>query len=227
MLLGGAVAGQGAIDIYLLIAIAWFSAWLGDTTSFFVGRRLGREFVLTSRAPVRDRPRALRTGRGLLLPPRRQDDLHRPLHQPRPRLRPLHRRQLRDALPRLRPLQRPRHRALGQRPHPRRLLLLAQHRERRQVRRPRRLRAGDADRRHRRRSSSLVRTSGSRRTAARRRLDGAPRGDPMACRAQPPLPAPAPLPLGPGDAGRHLRARVHLADGDLGGRRSSSSSPTR
>jgi membrane protein DedA with SNARE-associated domain/membrane-associated phospholipid phosphatase len=46
MLLGGAVAGQGAIDIYLLIAIAWFAAWLGDTTSFFVGRRLGREFVL-------------------------------------------------------------------------------------------------------------------------------------------------------------------------------------
>jgi membrane protein DedA with SNARE-associated domain/membrane-associated phospholipid phosphatase len=46
MLLGGAVAGQGAIDIYVLIAIAWFSAWLGDTTSFFLGRRLGREFVL-------------------------------------------------------------------------------------------------------------------------------------------------------------------------------------
>jgi membrane protein DedA with SNARE-associated domain/membrane-associated phospholipid phosphatase len=46
MLLGGAVAGQGAIDIYLLIAIAWFSAWLGDTTSFFLGRKLGRNFVL-------------------------------------------------------------------------------------------------------------------------------------------------------------------------------------
>jgi undecaprenyl-diphosphatase len=46
MLLGGAVAGQGAIDIYVLIAIAWFSAWLGDTTSFFLGRRLGREFVM-------------------------------------------------------------------------------------------------------------------------------------------------------------------------------------
>ncbi len=46
MLLGGAVAGQGAIDVYLLIAIAWFAAWVGDTTSFFVGRRLGREFVL-------------------------------------------------------------------------------------------------------------------------------------------------------------------------------------
>ena len=46
MLLGGAVAGQGAINIYLLIAIAWFSAWAGDTTSFFLGRRLGREFVM-------------------------------------------------------------------------------------------------------------------------------------------------------------------------------------
>ena len=47
MLLGGAVAGQGAISIYLLIAIAWFAAWAGDTTSFFLGRRLGREFVMT------------------------------------------------------------------------------------------------------------------------------------------------------------------------------------
>jgi len=46
MLLGGAVAGQGAISIYFLIAIAWFAAWAGDTTSFFLGRRLGREFVM-------------------------------------------------------------------------------------------------------------------------------------------------------------------------------------
>jgi membrane protein DedA with SNARE-associated domain/membrane-associated phospholipid phosphatase len=46
MLLGGAVAGQGAISVYLLLAIAWFSAWAGDTASFFIGRRLGREFVL-------------------------------------------------------------------------------------------------------------------------------------------------------------------------------------
>jgi undecaprenyl-diphosphatase len=46
MLLGGAVAGQGAINVYILIGIAWFAAWAGDTTSFFVGRRLGRGFVL-------------------------------------------------------------------------------------------------------------------------------------------------------------------------------------
>jgi membrane protein DedA with SNARE-associated domain/membrane-associated phospholipid phosphatase len=46
MLIGGAVAGQGAIDVYLLIAIGWFAAWAGDTTSFLIGRRLGRGFIL-------------------------------------------------------------------------------------------------------------------------------------------------------------------------------------
>ncbi len=46
MLLGGAVAGQGVINVYILIGIAWFAAWAGDTTSFFIGRRLGRDFVL-------------------------------------------------------------------------------------------------------------------------------------------------------------------------------------
>ena len=46
MLLGGAVAGQGVINVYILIGIAWFAAWLGDTTSFLIGRRLGRDFVL-------------------------------------------------------------------------------------------------------------------------------------------------------------------------------------
>lgn len=46
MLIGGAVAGQGEIDVYILIGIAWFAAWAGDTTSFFLGRKLGRAFVL-------------------------------------------------------------------------------------------------------------------------------------------------------------------------------------
>ncbi len=46
MLIGGAVAGQGAIDVYILIGIAWFAAWAGDTTSFFLGRKLGRAFVI-------------------------------------------------------------------------------------------------------------------------------------------------------------------------------------
>ena len=46
MLLGGAVAGQGTINLYLLIALAWTMACAGDVTSFFLGRRLGREFLL-------------------------------------------------------------------------------------------------------------------------------------------------------------------------------------
>jgi membrane protein DedA with SNARE-associated domain/membrane-associated phospholipid phosphatase len=46
MLLGGAVAGQGAINLYVTIALAWTMACAGDATSFFLGRRLGREFLL-------------------------------------------------------------------------------------------------------------------------------------------------------------------------------------
>jgi undecaprenyl-diphosphatase len=45
MILGGAVAGQGATNVYLMIAVAWLMAFLGDSTSFFVGRRLGRDFL--------------------------------------------------------------------------------------------------------------------------------------------------------------------------------------
>jgi undecaprenyl-diphosphatase len=45
MILGGAVAGQGETNFYLMIAIAWLMAFLGDSTSFFVGRRLGRDFL--------------------------------------------------------------------------------------------------------------------------------------------------------------------------------------
>jgi membrane protein DedA with SNARE-associated domain/membrane-associated phospholipid phosphatase len=45
MILGGAVAGQGATNLYLVIGIAWLMAFLGDSTSFFIGRRLGRDFL--------------------------------------------------------------------------------------------------------------------------------------------------------------------------------------
>ena len=46
MMVGGAVAGLGVINIYLLIAIAWSMAFLGDSFSFMLGRKLGRGFVL-------------------------------------------------------------------------------------------------------------------------------------------------------------------------------------
>ncbi|HEV7845512.1 MAG TPA: bifunctional DedA family/phosphatase PAP2 family protein [Thermoleophilaceae bacterium] len=42
---GGVVAGQGEIQLLPLIGLVWVSAVLGDTTSFYIGRRLGRRFL--------------------------------------------------------------------------------------------------------------------------------------------------------------------------------------
>jgi membrane protein DedA with SNARE-associated domain/membrane-associated phospholipid phosphatase len=53
VILGGAVAGQGATSLYLTIAIVWAAAWGGDSASFLLGRRLGREFVLRHGPRVR------------------------------------------------------------------------------------------------------------------------------------------------------------------------------
>ena len=47
ILVGGLVAGQGEINILVLIALVWFCAVAGDLTSFILGRRLGREFLVT------------------------------------------------------------------------------------------------------------------------------------------------------------------------------------
>src|ERR1700754_1251124 len=46
MLLGGAVAGQATITCYVQIALAWTMPCAGDVTSFFLGRRLGRDWLL-------------------------------------------------------------------------------------------------------------------------------------------------------------------------------------
>jgi len=53
VLLAGAVAGQGATDVYVTIAIVWTCAWAGDTVSFLIGQRLGRDFVLRHGRRVR------------------------------------------------------------------------------------------------------------------------------------------------------------------------------
>jgi membrane protein DedA with SNARE-associated domain/membrane-associated phospholipid phosphatase len=42
----GVIAGQGEISLLPLIGVVWTCAVLGDTTSFFIGRRLGRDFLL-------------------------------------------------------------------------------------------------------------------------------------------------------------------------------------
>jgi undecaprenyl-diphosphatase len=45
IMLGGVVAGQGRIDVVALLALVWICAVAGDTTSFLLGRRLGRPFM--------------------------------------------------------------------------------------------------------------------------------------------------------------------------------------
>jgi undecaprenyl-diphosphatase len=45
ILVGGVVAGQGTIDLFALLAIVWACAVAGDMTSYYMGRRLGREFM--------------------------------------------------------------------------------------------------------------------------------------------------------------------------------------
>jgi membrane protein DedA with SNARE-associated domain/membrane-associated phospholipid phosphatase len=42
---GGVIAGQGEISLIPLIGLVWICAILGDTTSFYIGKRLGREFL--------------------------------------------------------------------------------------------------------------------------------------------------------------------------------------
>jgi undecaprenyl-diphosphatase len=45
VIVGGVIAGQGTIELVPLLALVWACCIAGDTTSFFVGRRLGRSFI--------------------------------------------------------------------------------------------------------------------------------------------------------------------------------------
>ena len=53
VIVGGVVAGQGEIDIVPLIGLAWVCCVLGDSLSFFIGRRLGRAFLVKHGPKVR------------------------------------------------------------------------------------------------------------------------------------------------------------------------------
>ena len=46
VIVGGVIAGQGEIELIPLIGLVWACCVLGDTTSFFIGRRLGRGFIV-------------------------------------------------------------------------------------------------------------------------------------------------------------------------------------
>jgi undecaprenyl-diphosphatase len=61
MLLGGLVAGQGQIDVVTLIGIVWACAVAGDLTSFYLGRRLGRAFLVRHGTKVQITEERLRT----------------------------------------------------------------------------------------------------------------------------------------------------------------------
>ena len=45
IVIGGAVAGQGTIELGVLLPLVWLAAALGDLVSFTLGRRLGRPFL--------------------------------------------------------------------------------------------------------------------------------------------------------------------------------------
>jgi undecaprenyl-diphosphatase len=53
IILGGVLAGQGTLSIQLLIGIAWVSCVLGDAVGFYLGGRLGRDFILKHGPKVR------------------------------------------------------------------------------------------------------------------------------------------------------------------------------
>ncbi len=219
MLLGGAVAGQGAIDIYLLIAIAWFSAWAGDTTSFFIGRRLGREFVL-KHGP--------RFGIGHERFEKVEDYFSR--HGGKTIFIGRFISLVRAFAPFIAGSSGMRYRAfvpysiLGTGLWASAHILVGYFFSR----------SIESAAKYAGRGAFVLATTivvvvgvvtavRHFRVEENRRasggLDGGARGDPLARRPHPPLPPAAAVPLGAGHAGRHLRARVHLADGDLRRRR--------
>src|SRR3954452_10915904 len=53
VILGGVIAGEGTISIIPLIGIVWFCAIAGDSTSFLIGHKVGRQFMLKHGPRVR------------------------------------------------------------------------------------------------------------------------------------------------------------------------------
>jgi undecaprenyl-diphosphatase len=64
VIVGGLVAGQGKISLPVLIALVWACAVGGDVTSFMLGKRLGRDFLLRHGEPLRITDERLKTVEG-------------------------------------------------------------------------------------------------------------------------------------------------------------------
>ena len=52
VMLGGAMAGDGQVEILVLLPLVWLFSVAGDSAAFVLGRRLGRPFVLQHGAPL-------------------------------------------------------------------------------------------------------------------------------------------------------------------------------
>lgn len=46
VILGGVLAGEGTLNIVTLVAVVWACAFAGDMCSYWLGRKLGRDFVV-------------------------------------------------------------------------------------------------------------------------------------------------------------------------------------
>jgi membrane protein DedA with SNARE-associated domain/membrane-associated phospholipid phosphatase len=53
VILGGVIAGEGTISIVPLIGLVWICAIAGDSTSFMIGNKVGRQFMLKHGPKVR------------------------------------------------------------------------------------------------------------------------------------------------------------------------------
>jgi len=53
VILGGVIAGEGTISIIPLIGIVWICAIAGDSTSFLIGHKVGRQFLLKHGPKIR------------------------------------------------------------------------------------------------------------------------------------------------------------------------------
>jgi membrane protein DedA with SNARE-associated domain len=53
VILGGALTAKGEQSLPLMLGVVWFSAWAGDSVSFWLGRTLGRGFAVRHGAKLR------------------------------------------------------------------------------------------------------------------------------------------------------------------------------
>jgi membrane-associated protein len=61
IVLGGVVAAQGGVSLPLMLLVAWVAAAAGDLTSYALGRRLGRRFLLAHGPRLGVTPKRLAT----------------------------------------------------------------------------------------------------------------------------------------------------------------------